>query len=446
MLNYVQMTNNSKTLSRNEFTEEGKMRKIHILVGPVLTFALAACASGSVDKTSAAPTSSTAKNHNASTGKWISSAQMKWHPGHYGMSPATYSPALVRNIRSDWAAILKSDSRFVGVNAFYSWYNLEPNKQGAYDFAPIDNDIAWLNANFPGKKLMIEIWTRDFSRKNALPAVPQDPSDQNVKIPDYILTGAFDGSGGAPGATWNSNGRIAAFWSPPVLARLQALDAALAARYERNPTVELIKYDEYAPPPPAPDAPKLGWSVANMTNAWKAFYKSVAANWPTTNKALLANWPNNLSGSPDTGIIQFAKSIHVGVGGPDVLLPKTQDGPGETWGEMLLYGAGGTFGTTDHRGSVPIVYEVENPAWRMNARDIEEYAYTSLHVTHLAWLYNPLNMGTESWAVGAGTTPWRFASKKNLKGHPGVLDTLIENNFRIHNKCPTAYTGGCATN
>jgi hypothetical protein len=376
---------------------------------------------------------------------------VKWHPGHYGLSMNRFTPKNVAQIHADWAAILASDPHLVGVNGFYDWYHLEPTAQGTYDFSSIDNDIAWLNANFPGKKLLIEVWTRDFCHKTALPAVPQDTNYGCTKVPDYIISGSFTGSGGLPGATWNSNGVLAAFWSSPVLARLQALDAALAARYDNNPTVEAIKYDEYSPPGPLAGAPTLGFSRGAEASAWNALHATLAADWVHTNKVVYANYPANASGSVDTGLFSYLQSIKVGVGGPDISPSMSQGGccGGESWGAQLLRGAGtvngSNFGTTDYRGTIPIIYEAENPGWPMTATDLENYTYQTLQATHVAWLYNPQNYGTFNWTLGAGSTPWTTASA-NANGNAGILDTLRSTGFRIHAACPAVYNGTCNTN
>lgn len=371
---------------------------------------------------------------------------IKWHPGHYGLSLTPYNTTKIDWIHNDWSAILKSDDRFVGVNAFYSWYNLEPKKQGEYDFSAIDNDIAWINKNFPGKKLIIEIWTRDFSKKTYLPTVPQNPNEQDTKIPDYIISGDYDNSQGVAGATYNSNGRIAAFWAPPVLARLQALDSALAARYDKNPTVEMIKYDEYSPPAPSKDAPQLEWSLNSMIESWKVFHMSMSKNWQNTNKILMANWPSDTTGNPDKTLIYFLQSIKLGIGGPDILPPKDKDSPGETWGAMLLTGRGDIYGNIDYRGTIPVAYEAENPSWSINVADIEAYTYNTLQATHVGWVYNPYNIGSSSWQMGFGKTPWQTNSQYNNSGYLGVLDILKNNNFRIHSDCPTIYQQKCNTN
>ncbi len=376
---------------------------------------------------------------------------VKWHPGHYGLSLSKSTPKGASQVHADWAAMLNSDSHFVGVYGFYDWYHLEPTAQGAYDFSSIDNDIAWLNANFPGKKLLIEVWTRNFCQSTALPTVPQDTNANCTKVPDYIISGAFTGSGGNPGATWNKNGVLAAFWSSAVLARLQALDAALAARYDNNPTVEAIRYDEYSPPGPLPAAPALGFSRSAELTAWNALHATMAANWVHTNKADQANFPANASGSVDNRLFSYLQSIKVGVGGPDILPPISQGGccGGESWGAQILRGAGvvngSDFGTTDYRGTIPIIYEAENPAWPMDAAELENYAYKTSQATHVAWLYNPRNYGTGSWTLGAGSTPWTTASS-NANGSAGVLDTLRANGFRIHAGCPTVYKENCNTN
>lgn len=357
------------------------------------------------------------------------------------------SASTASQVHADWAAILNSDSHFVGVYGIYDWYHLEPTAQGAYDFSSIDNDIAWLNANFPGKKLLIEVWSRNFCQSTALPTVPQDTNTRCSKVPDYIISGAFTGSGGNPGATWNKNGLLAAYWSSAVLARLQALDAALAARYDNNPTVEAIRYDEYSPPGPLPGAPALGFSQGIAVNAWNALHATMAADWVHTNKANHANFPANASGRVDNGLFAYLQSIKVGVGGPDILPPLSQGGccGGESWGAQILRGAGSNFGTTDYRGTIPIIYEAENPAWPMDAAELESYAYNTLQATHVGWLYNPANIGGTSWTPGAGSTPWTTASSK-ANGNAGILDTLQANGFRIHAGCPTVYNGNCNTN
>jgi hypothetical protein len=377
---------------------------------------------------------------------------IKWHPGHYGLSMTkSISANTASQVHADWAAMLNSDSHFVGVFAFYDWYHLEPTAQGAYDFSTIDNDIAWLNANFPGKKLLIEVWSRNFCQVTALPTVPQDTNARCTKVPDYVISGAFTGSSGNPGATWNKNGLLAAFWSSAVLARLQALDAALAARYDNNPTVEAIRYDEYTPPGPLPGAPALGFSQGAEVSAWNALHATMAADWVHTNKANHANFPANASGRVDKGLFSYLQSIKVGVGGPDILPPISQGGccGGESFGAQILRGAGvvngSDFGTTDYRGTIPIIYEAENPAWPMDAAELESYAYNTLQATHVGWLYNPSNVGGGSWTPGSGSTPWTTASS-NANGSAGVLDTLQANRFRIHAGCPTIYNGTCNTN
>lgn len=370
----------------------------------------------------------------------VSAAAVKWHPGHYVLAGGRYTPAGAATLQAKWSAALSSDSRLAGVNGFYDWYHLEPTTQGVYDFTSIDNDIAWLKANFPGKKLLIEVWTRNFCGSTSLPTLPQPTNNGCTDIPDYIVSGAFTGSGGVSGATWNSNGLLAAFWSAPVLARIQALDAALAARYDGNPTVEAIKYDEFSPPGPSAGAPTLGWSNAAAQTAWKTLHTSMASNWPHTNKAIYANYPRDANGAADFGLISYLQSIKVGVGGPDTL-PLSGS---ESWGAQIVRGAGGGFGTTDYRGAIPLIWEAENPNWPFTAPQMETYAYETLQATHITWLYNPLNYdGT--YTAGKGTTPWVTASP-NANGHVGVLDTLQSNGFRIHAGCPTVYNGNCNTN
>lgn len=369
----------------------------------------------------------------------------KWNPGHYGRSLSKYRPDLLTNIYSDWTNILSSDSRFMGVTQVYPWFALEPTTAGTYTFGPIDNDIAWLNSNFPNAKLLVEVWTRNFNfNASSQPATPQSTTDGNAIVPDYIINGSFTGSGGLPGSTWNLNGLLAAFWSQPVLNRILALDAALGARYDGNATVECIRYDEYSPPGPSAGAPSLGFSRALEQSSWKQLIAGMPANWPTTNAIVMANFPADQNGIPDFGLFSFMQGLPVGAGGPDTLPPVTAGGPssGESWGELIARGAGvvngSNFGTVDYRGVLPIIYEAENPNWPMTIPQIETYSFGTLQATHQAWLYNPNNYNG-NFVVGAGTTPWT-SSQSTANGQVGVVDCLRQNNFRIHSALPTVYT------
>jgi hypothetical protein len=363
----------------------------------------------------------------------------KWHPGHYVLPvySANHVPNNSAAIQAQWAAALAADARFVGVHGFYNWYQLEPVTQGTYDFSSIDNDLAYLQANFPTKKLIIEIWSRTFGG-SSIPTTPQNPNSAGSKIPDYICNGNFTGSGGVSGVTWNSNGILAAFWVPAVLSRLKALDAALSARYDSNPMVEAICYDEYSPPGPAAGAPTLGWSNSAEQTAWKSFH--AAMNWPATNIACMANFPRDANGACDFALFSYLEGLKIGVGGPDVLTG--QGNAAESWGEQIVRGAGivggVNFGTTDYRGAIPIIYDDEDPIWTITPAQIEIYCYNTLQATHISWMYNPTNvdgLGTP----GAGTQPWTTAGGNNPHGYAGVVDTLQANSFRIHSSVPTSY-------
>jgi len=364
-----------------------------------------------------------------------------WHPGHYVMSlfAGNYTSATQAARQASWNSALSGDSRFVGVRAIYSWFQLEPRTQGTYVYTLIDNDLAWLQANWPGKKLIIEVWSRAFNLGTSQPTLPQSITDGNAKVPDYIVSGTFTNSGGQPGSTWNQNGVLAAFWSPAVLARMQALDAALAARYDTNPTVEQICYDEFSPPAPSSGAPTLGYSLSAQQSSWQTFHTSMSANWSHANVICMANFPNNTSGTSDAPLFSFMQGLKVGVGGPDILPSVAGGGNGETWGEQILRGAGvsgsNNFGTTDYRGILPISYEAENPQWIANPTQMETYVYNTLMATHATWLYNPTNVDA-SGTPGAGTTPWTTQN-----GITGVLNILQTQAFRIHGTVPTVYTG-----
>lgn len=121
----------------------------------------------------------------------------------------------------DQQAILKRPD-IGGVQVVYSWKALEP-EQGAYDFSPIERDLALADA--AGKKLFIQVQDRFFSVKAR-------------NIPDYLQTGdAYagglvaqvdnPGEGKARGYGW-----VAVQWNAALRARYQALLSALAAKFD----------------------------------------------------------------------------------------------------------------------------------------------------------------------------------------------------------------------
>jgi hypothetical protein len=340
----------------------------------------------------------------------------RWHPGHYVASVTLSTQANAAAVHTDWKAALATDPHLAGARAIYTWHDLE-NAQGAYTPAAIDGDLAFLKSLDPRYKLIIEVWTRDFSGKKALPAVPQ--ASASAGVPDYVLQSG--------GAVINSNGVCAAFWRPAVMARMIALQSYLAARYDGNVAVEGVHTDEFNVPNPTANDPTF--SPANGWAQWQQLLKAMANAWVHTNAFYLGNWPG-IGGSGQTGTattLAFAQSLGLGVGGPDILPDATiWPGGAETWGEQGLQAKNG-FGTTDFRGQVPISYQMENPygAAGLVPSMCETYGYDSLKATHLTWVY-------ATASTGLGLMPWS-----------ATLAALQAHAFRVHAACPANYQGAC---
>ena len=346
-----------------------------------------------------------------------------WHPGHYVASTSLSCAApekCAAQARSEWKTALMSDGNLKGARAVYTWHDLEI-AQGEYNFTVIDDDIEYLRSLNPSYRLIIEIWTRDFSRKAAVPKTPQDSREAGV--PDYLID--------AGGAVVNYNGVCAAVWRPVVMRRVVALYEALATRYDGNRAVEAVHSDEFAPPKPTTEDPT--YSSAGAWAQWQVLMRAMARLWPKTNKIFLGNWPG-IGGSGESGTpitLEFARSVGFGAGGPDIL-PNRSIWPGdkdrETWGEQGLQGING-YGDADFRGTMPISYQNENPyQWDgLTPSMVERYAYENLRATHVTWIY-------ASATTGKGLMPWS-ATLAALRAHA----------FRIHSECPSNYHGSCDT-
>jgi len=125
---------------------------------------------------------------------------------------------------------------------------------------------------------------------------------------------------------------------------------------------------------------------------------------------------------------QYAASLGIGFGGPDILSPSI--GEGVSYGSQIEVGAGvvggNNFGTKDYRGTIPFGYQQQQGAYisGASASDIEGYAYNNLAATHTIWEDDSSNSSaTLTWAA--------------------VVAQLQLENFRIHSACPTSYTHGC---
>jgi len=203
---------------------------------------------------------------------------------------------------------------FEGAQLKYTWRELEPEKD-QYDFSSIRKDLAFLTAH--GKKLFIQLQEVSFDEKHKL-------------VPRYLLTDEYHG-GVAPQYDIDQRGEenphvvgwVARRWDPTVRARFHKLLDALGKEFDGK--IEGINLPETSIgfgetgkffPEGYTNEIYRDAVITNMKALKHAFPKSVVIRYanfmpgewlPETDKLYLRS------------VYSEAKSLGVGVGGPDLL-------------------------------------------------------------------------------------------------------------------------------
>ena len=90
--------------------------------------------------------------------------------------------------------------RFTGAQIMYAWKRLEPSR-GSYDFSIIEDDLDYLKVR--NRKLFVQLQDATF--------------DPNYKaVPDYLLSGEFNGGALLQHGDNNDDGWTAKRWNPAV--------------------------------------------------------------------------------------------------------------------------------------------------------------------------------------------------------------------------------------
>jgi hypothetical protein len=325
----------------------------------------------------------------------------KWTPGHYVSANAFGFP------KNDWGRqqtydLTKQYPQFAGGLVRFAWGQLE-QQQGRYDFSQIDKDLAYVKSI--GKKLIIEIWWEGYKLESVGQAGDR-------YFPDYIL--ARSGSVQESGGYYSIN-----LDDPWLMDRFIALCAALAARYDADPAVEMFAINETAHEP--------GYQ-------WPRAIPLIARQWKQTSVVLYMNW---IAHDLPKLVMDTLAANAVGVGAPDTLPPESDGGRyGEDMGSRALRGAGvqpvyqdnpqygsADFGTTDYRGRIPVAYNFQ-AIHSIPPSTLIKYQMNTLKVTH------------SIWAVDHEQTP-------ALNFYDGILPAVQSISFKTVTACPTAYAG-CA--
>jgi hypothetical protein len=196
--------------------------------------------------------------------------------------------------------------RFEGAQIMYSWRTLEPTRD-IYDFSVILDDYKYLASH--GKKLFIQLQDATFMNRY-------------VGVPDYLLTGEFDG-GAIPQLTDEgvAEGWVALRWNPLVRKRFSLLLSALGKAFDGK--VAGINLQETA----------IGVSHdQDTTFSPEAYVEGIKANmlamkqsFPHSATMQYANFmPGEWLPGEDHGYLRsiyaYGEDIGVGIGAPDLMV------------------------------------------------------------------------------------------------------------------------------
>jgi hypothetical protein len=283
-----------------------------------------------------------------------SAGSRKTNAGHY-----------VAMMRSNDSQSEMSAAINAGVKGFmkrYTWKSLEPVK-GSYDFSEIASDLAFLAGQ--GMHLVVMIEDKTFVDERPTPDYLRDNTRRNM-----------------PG------GWTAVRWNPYVVARMNALAAALGARFDSHPYFEGIAMQESAPGLNDATADATGYSPEAYRDSLINYLTSATRSLPKSRVFWFMNFlPGNQGYLAD--IASAVSNTGVVMGGPDVMPDNwplqyhTYPLYREFAGKLPLFGQ-----------IEPICYAHEHSGngyptkyWTMT--ELFFYARNNLHTDYLFWVPLP---------------------------------------------------------
>ena|ERR1022692_4302598 len=174
------------------------------------------------------PPSSVCINNNCTTTSTAGTG-IKWHPGHYMASNQLTLPGngKLPAKQVEQALLASSPGSALGWEGIYIWKTMEDGTAGSYDFSTLIADYnavtGWNgSAHVKPRRFMIMVMGEDFNH-----------TDPTISLPTYITANSAYGAGsdGSHYGQWTlgTYGSTAAIWRPAVMARIQALFAAMAS-------------------------------------------------------------------------------------------------------------------------------------------------------------------------------------------------------------------------
>lgn len=306
---------------------------------------------------------------------------MKFNPG-FGVRPDNLGYSYNSADRRDAFMQVCNDTNISLLLISVPWGSIEP-KEGVYDFAPIDSDLAV--AKQCGKRLIIEPWYQKYGQ-------PSDDGRDTRHFPQYII----DGGGVARMANGENHVKInEARWAE----RFYELYKALAARYDTDPNVEQVVITETASTSsPGSDSKYL---LAFAPRVQALFKQTVVVAYP--------NWVDTPEQARDLLTILAANGM--GVGAPDIIGPPGMNyedhsskalrgvGVSSYWGGVIPRAGEetGDFGRVDYRGKLVVSYQFQGMN-TVGADRIIDYAINELRATHLIFSMIGDYGGQANWA------------------------------------------------
>jgi hypothetical protein len=212
------------------------------------------------------------------------SVEVKWHPGHYAL--VSY---LIR--QSSYAY-----KDFRGVQKFYNWRTLEPEKDH-YDFSAIRSDLAFLQKH--EKRLVMQIQTKAFARgQNCCPA---------------YISGPKYGGGVYKTGVGALNPII---WDDRVNRRLLALYRELGRQFDSEPYVEGMVIPETAVTGNVRNQGEVPYTIERYAQSVEAGMQAAHNAFPHTVVIQYFNLPVEMHQS----LFDYATTHGIGLGGPDIFI------------------------------------------------------------------------------------------------------------------------------
>jgi hypothetical protein len=307
-------------------------------------------------------------------------AERKYHPGHY----VAISRAELRK-----AGLPTAFGEGVrGIQLRYRWAELEP-KQDQYDFSAIERVLDVVaRANL---QLVVMIEDKSFQNESPLPAYLQER---------YSVEG--------------KRGHMARRWDPYVVERMSRLVQAFGRRFDCNPNLEGVAFQETALGLDAAQLEQHGYAPENYRDALVKLLRNAAESLPSSRVFWYMNF---LPGKQDY-IADIARNVAgtgVVMGGPDIL-PDNQALARRAYsfyddfrGRMKLFGSmqndsyrhphGG--GKVKGKGYGAGFENTEvGPAGYWSMEDLYAFARDRLHVNYIFWEYRttPDPPDTHDWS------------------------------------------------